>query len=94
MYCTIHCKKEQIKPFSKGFNLFFNITKLQEFRPRPDSDEGASSAFSKRMNGEFSSTIDIKPSVWNIIATIYRRFEHAYRLSSDLHVASQPRSIF
>ena len=49
MHCTIHCifLKEQIKPFSKGFN---NITKLQEFRPMPDSDEGASSAFSKRIN--------------------------------------------
>ena len=39
----------------------------------PDPDGEASSAFSTRTNGEFSTTIDI----WNIIAVVYRRFEHA-----------------
>ena len=50
-------------------------------RSAPDSDEGAYSVFSKRrMNGEFNTTVDI--NITKRLEAIYRRFEHAYRLSS------------
>ena len=70
MHSTIHCnlifKKSKSNLFRRDSMVFFFLYN----EVAPDSDEGASSAFSKGMNGEFSTTIDINQA----FGTLSRRF--------------------